>query len=108
VSKRWLIVCLLAALVIVDRAEREYHRPLCVAACTAVGQDVHDISNGSSGRGSLSDNSITCDCTGLRHLRLYMPWREYVSWELGRLVATAALFAFVAMTRGVWRSRSRH
>jgi hypothetical protein len=107
VSKRWLVVCLLAALVMVDLAEREYHRPLCVAACTAVGQDVRHIRNGSSGRASLLDNSITCDCTGPRYLRLYLPWREYIGWEIGRLVATAALFAFVAMTRRLWRSRPR-
>ncbi|HTA19386.1 MAG TPA: hypothetical protein VK989_08845 [Polyangia bacterium] len=106
-SKRWLIVCLLAALVTVDFVEREAHRPLCIEACGAIGQDVERVANGSAGRGSLLDNSITCDCTGPHYLRRYMPWREYCSWMVARIVATAALLAFVAMTRDLWRRRSR-
>jgi hypothetical protein len=105
VSGGWVIACVLASLFGVDCAERAYHRPLCVDACADVGQEVVHVSNGSSGRASLFDNSIHCDCTGRRYLTRYVSWREYFDWVAGRVLAAGALLTIVAVTRSLWRRR---
>lgn len=98
---------MLGALVAVDRIERAYHRPICLAACAGVGQDLLGVSSGSSGRGSLFDNSIHCDCTGPQRLKRYMSWREYFDWQAGRVLAAGVLLAMVAVTRSLWRRRAK-
>jgi hypothetical protein len=104
VTGRLAIVCVLAALVLVDYAERAYHRPLCVDACGGLGQDVASISHG-PGRGLIS-TYVDCRCANWHHVRLDMARSEYLDWLAGQVFVTAGLLGILAAGRWLWRRRA--
>jgi hypothetical protein len=105
-TKRWVIVCVIAALFAADYVNRRNHRPLCVDACAHAGEALLEISLGSAGRASLFDNSIHCLCSEEKRVRLYMAWSEYFKGFEVLIWIAALLTALTAMARWLWRKRA--